>query len=88
MLNKIVYRFSNVGTSLCLENLIFSMLVTSISDAIFLLFAENNEGVVISPFHDIPLFANQEKQVLNMVVEVPRWSNAKMEVRFTVLCIV
>lgn len=37
-------------------------------------------GEVVSPFHDIPLYANAEKTVLNMVVEVPRWSNAKMEI--------
>ncbi|XP_070544374.1 inorganic pyrophosphatase-like [Ptychodera flava] len=34
----------------------------------------------VSPFHDIPLHANAEKTVFNMVVEVPRWSNAKMEI--------
>ncbi|XP_077999011.1 inorganic pyrophosphatase-like [Glandiceps talaboti] len=34
----------------------------------------------VSPFHDIPLYANAEKTVLNMVVEVPRWTNAKMEI--------
>jgi len=34
----------------------------------------------VSPFHDIPLFANAEKTVCNMVVEVPRWTNAKMEI--------
>jgi inorganic pyrophosphatase len=39
------------------------------------------DGVPISPFHDIPLFANDQKSILNMVVEVPRWTNAKMEVR-------
>ena len=38
------------------------------------------DGKVISPFHDIPLFANEEKTVLNMVVEIPRWSNAKLEI--------
>jgi hypothetical protein len=37
-------------------------------------------GVPVSPFHDIPLFANEEKTILNMVVEIPRWSNAKLEV--------
>lgn len=37
-------------------------------------------GVPVSPFHDIPLFANAEKNVFNMVVEIPRWSNAKLEV--------
>ena len=34
----------------------------------------------ISPFHDIPLYADKQNGILNMVVEIPRWSNAKMEV--------
>ncbi|OWZ60906.1 inorganic pyrophosphatase [Cryptococcus neoformans] len=38
------------------------------------------EGKVVSPFHDIPLFADESKTILNMVVEVPRWTNAKMEI--------
>lgn len=38
------------------------------------------DGVVVSPFHDIPLYANDQQTVLNMVVEIPRWTNAKMEV--------
>lgn len=38
------------------------------------------DGVPVSPFHDIPLFANQEKTILNMIVEIPRWTNAKLEV--------
>ncbi|KAF0561212.1 inorganic diphosphatase [Gigaspora margarita] len=37
-------------------------------------------GTVISPFHDIPLFANESKTVLNFIVEIPRWTNAKMEI--------
>ncbi|CAO3593354.1 unnamed protein product [Absidia cylindrospora] len=45
----------------------------------FRVFYEKN-GVPASPFHDIPLFANEEKTILNMVVEIPRWSNAKLEV--------
>jgi hypothetical protein len=40
------------------------------------------DGVPVSPFHDIPLYANEQQTVLNMVVEVPRWTNAKMEVSF------
>lgn len=40
--------------------------------------ADTNEYV--SPFHDIPLYANEEKTVLNAVIEIPRWSNAKMEI--------
>jgi inorganic pyrophosphatase len=43
------------------------------------MFLEKN-GVPVSPFHDIPLFANAEKTILNMVVEIPRWTNAKLEV--------
>lgn len=39
-------------------------------------------GVPVSPFHDIPLYANQEQTILNMVVEIPRWTNGKLEVRF------
>ncbi len=38
------------------------------------------DGVPVSPFHDIPLYANEQQTILNMVVEVPRWTNAKMEV--------
>lgn len=42
-------------------------------------FVEQN-GQVVSPFHDIPLFADQGNGIFNMIVEVPRWSNAKMEI--------
>ncbi len=38
------------------------------------------DGIPVSPFHDIPLYANQEQTVLNMVIEIPRWTNAKLEV--------
>uniref|UniRef100_A0A8V0XKR9 inorganic diphosphatase n=1 Tax=Gallus gallus TaxID=9031 RepID=A0A8V0XKR9_CHICK len=56
---------------------------------------ENADGKYISPFHDIPLFAGskEDKEIpakrskttgnevlFNMVVEVPRWTNAKMEI--------
>ncbi|CAO3697036.1 unnamed protein product [Rhizopus microsporus] len=43
------------------------------------LYFEKN-GVPVSPFHDIPLFANEEKTIFNMVVEIPRWTNAKLEI--------
>lgn len=42
------------------------------------LFIKDETGNVVSPFHDIPLKAGEN--VYNMVVEVPRWSNAKMEI--------
>lgn len=38
-----------------------------------------NDAGPISPFHDIPLFANEGNKIFNMVVEIPRWTNAKME---------
>lgn len=38
------------------------------------------DGMPVSPFHDVPLYANAQQTVLNMIVEVPRWTNAKMEV--------
>merc|ERR1712100_132829 len=38
------------------------------------------DGNYVSYLHDIPLYANEEKTVLNMVVEIPRGTNAKMEI--------
>lgn len=38
------------------------------------------DGQPCSPFHDIPLYANEQQTVLNMIVEIPRWTNAKQEV--------
>ena len=38
------------------------------------------DGVPVSPFHDIPLYANEQQTVLNMIVEIPRWTNGKLEV--------
>ncbi len=43
------------------------------------------DGVPVSPFHDIPLYANQEQTILNMIVEIPRWTNGKLEVCFGAL---
>lgn len=46
----------------------------------FRLFFKNADGQAISPMHDIPLYADEGNKVFNMVVEVPRWTNAKMEI--------
>ena len=43
------------------------------------------DGVPVSAFHDVPLYANEQQTILNMIVEIPRWTNAKMEVSFTSL---
>ena len=42
------------------------------------LFFKDGEGKAISAMHDIPMLASEG--VYNMVVEVPRWTNAKMEI--------
>ncbi|KAL5287060.1 Nurf-38 family protein [Megaselia abdita] len=46
----------------------------------FSIYFKNEQGNAVSPLHDIPLYANDEKTIYNMVVEVPRWTNAKMEI--------
>ena len=40
------------------------------------------DGQPLSSFHDVPLYANEQQTVLNMIVEIPRWTNAKLEVIF------
>merc|ERR550534_2412761 len=44
------------------------------------IFYKDSKGNYINPFHDIPLHADKENQTFNMVVEIPRWTNAKMEI--------
>ncbi|XP_029452808.1 inorganic pyrophosphatase 2, mitochondrial isoform X2 [Rhinatrema bivittatum] len=58
------------------------------------LYLKDAENKYISPFHDIPLYSvtedkdippkrsktNGSEVIFNMVVEVPRWTNAKMEI--------
>lgn len=45
-----------------------------------LFYLTEDQNGPISPLHDIPLVVDANKKVYNMVVEVPRWTNAKMEV--------
>lgn len=58
------YTLRKVGTPFTLEHRVYI----------------EKDGIPISPFHDIPLYANAEQTILNMVVEIPRWTNAKQEV--------
>jgi len=44
------------------------------------LYLKDSNGKVISPFHDIPMFSSSDESTFHMVVEVPRWTNAKMEI--------
>ncbi|XP_018335095.1 inorganic pyrophosphatase [Agrilus planipennis] len=39
-----------------------------------------NQNGPISALHDIPLKPDPSKNIFNMVVEIPRWTNAKMEI--------
>ena len=43
-------------------------------------YLSSSEGKLLSPFHDVPLWADRAKGVVNMIVEVPRFSNAKLEI--------
>ena len=43
----------------------------------------DGEGKLVSFFHDIPAFVNQQEGVVNMVCEIPKWTNAKLEVLFS-----
>ncbi len=33
----------------------------------------------VNPLHDIPLWADKQNGILNMIVEIPKWTNAKLE---------
>ena len=51
------------------------------TDSYRIFFKHNNNGEkhFVSPFHDINLFTNHSG-VFRMVVEIPRWTNAKLEI--------
>jgi len=38
------------------------------------------DGHAVSPFHDIPLWADKENGIANMVVEIPRGTRPKLEI--------
>jgi len=40
----------------------------------------DKDGTPVSPFHDIPLWANHEKKIANMVVEIPKGTQPKLEI--------
>ncbi|KAJ2827422.1 V-ATPase V0 sector subunit c'' [Coemansia furcata] len=40
----------------------------------------SRDNVPLSPWHDIPLLANASAREYNMVCEIPRWTNAKLEI--------
>lgn len=44
------------------------------------LFFKDAEGNVVSPFHDIPLWADEAKGVANMITEIEQGTQPKMEI--------
>ncbi|KAI8987970.1 inorganic diphosphatase [Mycotypha africana] len=39
------------------------------------------DGQIISPWHDVPLYSDEKnKHIVNMIVEIPRWTNSKVEI--------
>ncbi|KAG7262375.1 hypothetical protein CRUP_002413 [Coryphaenoides rupestris] len=46
----------------------------------YALFLKNADGEYVSPFHDIPMYADEQQNIFHVVIEVPRWTNAKMEI--------
>lgn len=38
------------------------------------------DGAPVSAFHDVPFKVPGKQGVFNMIVEIPRWTNAKLEV--------
>lgn len=41
---------------------------------------QENAQVYITPFHDIPLYSEMGPNIHRMIVRMPRWTNARMEI--------
>lgn len=39
-----------------------------------------SEGIIVSPFHDIPLHPVENKDIVSVINEIPRFENAKFEI--------
>lgn len=70
----------NAAAPFCVRNMSFTAVEKgSPNTTDYRIYIHDKNGP-ISPMHDIPLFADASKKTYNMVVEVPRWTNAKMEI--------
>eukprot|EP01060_Flectonema_neradi_P017532 TRINITY_DN243_c3_g2_i1.p1 TRINITY_DN243_c3_g2~~TRINITY_DN243_c3_g2_i1.p1 ORF type:complete len:1120 (+),score=295.18 TRINITY_DN243_c3_g2_i1:52-3411(+) len=49
-------------------------------EPLFAVYFTNKDGDTLSPWHDIPLRAEEDSNIFNMIVEIPKGSNAKFEV--------
>ncbi|KAJ7170022.1 inorganic pyrophosphatase [Mycena filopes] len=79
MSSPVQRRLSSVSRHLKMSSQYTPRLIGAANTLEHRVFIEQN-GSVVSPFHDIPLFADQNNGIFNMIVEVPRWTNAKMEI--------
>ncbi|KAG5344311.1 IPYR pyrophosphatase, partial [Acromyrmex charruanus] len=75
-----VFRKLAVFTKFCRDMSYTTVERGALNCTNYRLFFKNDQGVPISPMHDIPLFSNEDNKTLHMVVEIPRWTNAKMEI--------
>lgn len=46
----------------------------------FRVYLTDDKGSVLSFFHDLPLYADKSKKYFNMVIEIPRGTDAKLEI--------
>lgn len=44
------------------------------------LHGHDKKSIPVSPWHDIPLYHDEKNAIFNMVVQIPRWTNAKFEI--------
>jgi inorganic pyrophosphatase len=42
-------------------------------------YVQDENGKILSSFHDVPV-GNIDEGIVNMIVEIPRWTNAKLEI--------
>ncbi|KAJ2746349.1 Inorganic pyrophosphatase [Coemansia sp. BCRC 34301] len=78
MLQRLTVPYSQIARHKCVIATQYGGAVGCPNHQVY--FAHANK-VPISPWHDIPLFANTPLSLeLNMVCEIPRWSNAKLEI--------
>ncbi|XP_018049448.1 PREDICTED: inorganic pyrophosphatase isoform X1 [Atta colombica] len=75
-----VFRKLAVFTKLCRDMSYTTVERGALNGTDYRIFFKNDQGVPISPMHDVPLFANEDNKTLHMIVEIPRWTNAKMEI--------
>ncbi|TGZ55637.1 hypothetical protein CRM22_010330 [Opisthorchis felineus] len=72
--------FSPRGVHRCFTMSVYSVCERGSSNTNgYRMFIKSTSGP-ISPFHDIPLHLDKQKNIFNMLVEIPRWTNAKMEI--------